>query len=326
MRSIVSIINYRTPQLVVECLASLENEVEVGRDRVVVVDNASGDDSVEVLQRAIAERQWESWAEVLPSTVNGGFSAGHNLVLKNYTAETYLLLGSDTIIRPGAFKALFEAVEAHPEVGIFGPRLEWPDTTPQVSCFRYRSPIGELIGSANTGPITKLFANSDVVIPVSDTSIETEWISFACVLIRREVIEKIGLMDEGYFMYFEDIDYCRRTQAAGWKIRYWPMARVVHLKGGSGPVQASMASLKRPPAYLYASRARYFTKFYGATGLLQANLCWLAGRGVSLGRELVGHKKPHICQNQAQDIWTNWQDPMKQPTLPGAKTQASNAS
>lgn len=316
MRSIVSIINYRTPQLVVECLASLEKEVEVGRDRVVVVDNASGDDSMEVLRNAIAERHWEAWAEVFPSPVNGGFSAGHNLVLKNYTADNYLLLGSDTIVRPGALKALFDALEAHPEVGIFGPRLEWPDATPQVSCFRYRSPVGELIGAAATGPVTKLFAARDIVIPVSDTSIETEWISFACVLIRREVIEKIGLMDEGYFMYFEDIDYCRRTQAAGWKIRYWPEARVVHLKGGSGPVQASMAERKRPPTYLYASRTRYFTKFYGSTGLWQANLLWLLGRGVSLSRELVGNKQPHTCKQQVQDIWTNWQNPMEPPTLP----------
>jgi len=141
------------------------------------------------------------------------------------------------------------------------------------------------------------------------------------VLVRRAVIDQIGLMDEGYFMYFDDIDYCRRARDAGWKILHWPQARVVHLRGGSGDVKSDVAARRRPRAYLYASRSRYFAKFYGYLGLWLANLMWLAGRIISLVREAAGTKQRHTCDYTAQDIRMNWRSPMKMPTLPGGKSQ-----
>lgn len=321
MRLAIVIVNYRTPKLVIDCLVSLQTEVEVGQHCVVVVDNASGDNSVEQIQQGITANNWSEWVRLVPSPVNGGFSAGNNLGMKAVTADAYLLLNSDTIVRKGAIASLLKAMETHPHAGLISPRLEWPDATPQISCFRYRSPVSELIGSAETRPITKLLNSYDVPIPVSEEAIEPDWTSFACVLIRREVIDQIGLMDEGYFMYFDDIDYCRMARNAGWKILHWPEARVVHLRGGSSPVKAAMAARKRPKAYLYASRTRYFTKFYGYTGLWMANLLWLAGRSISLARELVGNKQPHTCESEASDIWMNWRHPMKPPVLPGSENK-----
>lgn len=321
MRLAIVIVNYRTPNLTIDCLASLQTEIEVGQHTVVVVDNASGDNSVEQIEQAITANNWHEWVKVLPSPVNGGFSAGNNLGIKAITADAYLLLNSDTIVRPGAIASLIKAMETHPQAGLISPRLEWPDTTPQISCFRYRSPISELIAAAATGPVTQLLHSYDVPIPVSDEAIEPEWTSFACVLIRKEVIDQIGLMDEGYFMYFDDIDYCRRARDAGWKILHWPEARVVHLRGGSSPVKAAIAARKRPKAYLYASRTRYFTKFYGYTGFWLANLLWLVGRSISLVREWVGNKEPHTCEYEASDIWINWRHPMQAPILPGSENK-----
>lgn len=312
----IVIVNYRTPALVVDCLTSLVSEIQVGRDRAIVVDNASGDDSVERIEAAIAHNQWSEWVQVLASPTNGGFSAGNNLGLQALDADAYLLINSDTLVRPGALNALKQALQARSDAGIFGPRLEWPDGTPQISCFRHRSPWSEVIAAAATGLVTQLLKSFDVPLPVTDSPIEPDWISFACVLVRREVVEDIGLMDEGYFMYREDNDYCRRAQEAGWKILYWPAARVVHLRGGSGPVKAAISNRKRPPQYLYASRARYFAKFYGKTGLWAANLLWLTGRSLSFVRESVGRKAPHTCEREALDIWTNWWEPMKPPSLP----------
>jgi len=310
MRLAIIIINYRTPTLTIDCLNSLQYQLDRDQDRVIVVDNASGDGSVEQLDAAIRDRQWTTWVQLVASDVNGGFSAGNNLGIQAVIADAYLLLNSDTIVREGAIASLLQALEQHPQAGLISPRLEWPDGTPQISCFRYRSPVSELIQAAATGPITQLLHPYDVPIPVSDTPIYPEWTSFACVLIRRAVIEQIGLMDEGYFMYFDDIDYCRRARSRGWQVLYWPTARVVHLRGGSGSTKSDLAQRKRPKAYLYASRSRYFAKFYGLPGLWAANLLWLLGRSISWSRERVGHKQPHTCEREAQDIWFNWRSPL----------------
>ena len=114
MRLCIVIINYRTPKLVIDCLASLENEIEAGKDLVMVVDNASGDDSIEQIERAITENNWD-FVRMLPSSVNGGFSAGNNLGIKVVKADAYLLLNSDTIVRTGAIKSLLQAMESNPE-------------------------------------------------------------------------------------------------------------------------------------------------------------------------------------------------------------------
>ena len=307
----ITIVNYRTPKLVIDCLASLVKEVELGKHLVVVVDNASGDDSIEQIDRAIAKNQWGDFVRVVASPVNGGFSAGNNIGIKSAIADAYLLLNSDTIVRPGAISRLLQAMADNPEAGLISPRLEWLDGTPQISCFRYRSPASELIRAAASSFVTKPFKEYDVPVPVSSEPSQPEWTSFACVLIRHEVIEQIGLMDEGYFMYFDDIDYCRKARNAGWEILHLPQARVVHLRGGSSSVKADVAARKRPKQYYYASRSRYFTTFYGSLGLAIANLSWLAGRSISLIRELLGNKQPHTCEYEARDIWHNWRDPMK---------------
>ena len=310
MKLNIVIVNYRTPQLVINCLCSLENEIQIGQDIVVVVDNASGDDSIKQIERAIAENQWD-FVRVVPSSINGGFSAGNNLGIKAVRADAYLLLNSDTIVRSGAIASLLQAMATNPEAGLISPRLEWLDGTPQISCFRYLSPVSELIKAARTGLITKLLDKYDVPLPVSDKPIKPQWTSFACVLVRHEVVEQIGLMDEGYFMYFDDVDYCRKAMNAGWQILHWPQARVVHLRGGSSSVKAELAARKRPKSYYYASRTRYFTTFYGSVGLAIANTFWLAGRSISFARELIRSKQPHTCEREAQDIWQNWRNPMK---------------
>jgi GT2 family glycosyltransferase len=148
---------------------------------------------------------------------------------------------------------------------------------------------------------------------------QPEWTSFACVLIRREVFNRVGLLDEGYFMYFDDMDFCRRAWKAGIATLHWPAARVVHLRGGSSPVKQLAAERKRPPRYLYASRNRYYAKFYGRLGLWLANICWHTGRLISLAREIVRQKQAHTCKRQWLDIWTNALRPLQHPTLTKSK-------
>jgi len=307
-RIAVILINYRTPQMTLDCLASLAAEMrDCPGSRSIVLDSASGDRSADVLEERIKAEGWESWAKVVRLETNRGFSAGNNAGLSaaqpGGSFDAFLLLNSDTIVRSGALRVLGTVLERDPWVGMVGPRLEWPCGQAQVSCFQEFTPLTELVTAAKTGPVSRLFSRGQVAIldPAIDRKIE--WISFACVLIRREVIEAIGRMDEAFFMYFEDVDYCRRARAIGWRIAYAPEARVVHLRGGRTPEEFESEERKRRPSYYYQSRARYFAKYFGPSGPWQANLCWLLGRGVSLAREITGTKRPHTASHEAADIW-----------------------
>jgi GT2 family glycosyltransferase len=319
MRLAIVIINYRTPHFMRDCLASLNGQVDPKQDRVVIVDNASGDGSDDEIVRLINENVWNEWAQLVRSPVNGGFSAGNNKGIRQIVAEYYLLLNSDTIVRPKAIEQLLKAITLYPDVGMFCPRLEWPDARPQESCFRFRPPFYEFFSAARTGLVDRLFAHQGGTYPVSTSPMHPMWTSFACILIRREVFESIGLLDEGFFMYYDDMDFCRRAWDAGIKTLYWPFARFVHLRGGSSPVKKLVSERKRPPRYWYASRSRYYAKFYGLLGLWLANLCWYAGRMISLAREVLRLKEPHTYRWQWIDIWTNALNPLRRPTLPNLK-------
>jgi GT2 family glycosyltransferase len=311
MRLCIVIVNYRTPGLVLDLLDSLEGQIEAGLDEITVVDNASGDGSAERLERAIAARGMTRFCRVLRADRNGGFSAGANMGIRSADANFYLLMSSDTLVRKGAVLELLTQMQAHPGVGIAGPRMQWPDGTPQVSCYRDHTPVSELLAAAKSNTLDTLLHNFQTALPVQEEDCEVPWVSFACALIRREVIEKVGLLDEGYFMYFEDSDYCRAARAAGFRVHYYPSARVVHLHVGVSSVRrvrssrAARRKIDRRPRYVYASRTRYFRKGYGAVGLWAANALWYLGRGLAYGHELIGRKVAHVHHREWLDNWTD---------------------
>lgn len=305
------ILNYKTPELVVDCLRSLETELDKTKDIAIVVDNCSPDDSAEKIRHALETEAWGDWAELIVADGNDGFSAGNNVGMQAVEAEAYWLTNSDTIFRENSVETLWQAMVSHPRAGMVSPRLEWPDGTPQISCFRNISPLTEFIESAQTGPITKLFKNKTIPIEISELPSKPEWTSFASVLIRAETVRQVGWMDEGFFMYFEDVDYGRRVWTAGWEILNVPRSRVVHLRGGSSDVKSATKARKRRPKYFYQARSRYLAKYYGRLGLYLANDLWMDGRAIAFVREKIGSKEPHACEKEWLDIWTNWANPMK---------------
>jgi len=287
VRLCVVIVNYRTPDMTLDVLRSLDGQVRAPESLVVIVDNDSGDGSDDKIEAGIAAAGYGAWARVIRSGRNGGFSAGNNVGLRAARARYYLLLNSDTIVRPGALETLLAEMDADPTVGVASPRLEWPDGTPQESCFRDHDVVSEFLRAANTGVITKLASDRVTALPVQDAPIDVQWTSFACAMLRGEMIERVGPMDEGYFMYYEDADYCRAARDVGYRVRHFPHARVVHLRGGSSSVKSQRAKRKRVPRYFYAARARYFRKHYGFGGTLAINVVWTAGRGIHLAREVL---------------------------------------
>lgn len=307
----IVIINFRTAGLVKDCLAALGPELEENDARVAVVDNFSNDGSADEIADWLRRGDlWKSRVALIRSPSNEGFSGGNNIGINALDAGCYVLLNSDTLMRPGALKAMVDAAKREEKAGLIAPRLEYPDGAPQDSAFRFHSPLSEFLSAAETRPLDKIFGFANVPMPVSETPMNCDWASFACVLLKREAIEDVGPMDDGYFMYFEDADYCRALKKAGWRVVYDPSARVVHLRGGSSPVKSSMKAKKRPPAYYYAARTRYFRKAYGPLGLPAANLMWLAGRGVARLRSLFGKPAPLLCENQGADQWMNWRAPL----------------
>ncbi len=307
----VVIINYKTPALISDCLTALGPDLDALDARVAVVDNFSNDGSAEEIGRWLAGPEpWKRRVTLIRSKTNSGFSGGNNQGIAALDAPFYLLLNSDALVRPGALTALLGAAAREEDAGIIAPRLEDPDGTAQISCFRFHSPLSEFLSAAQTGPLDALFRFAVVPTAVSDKAVDCQWVSFACALIRRDAIEAAGTMDEGYFMYFEDADYCARVRRAGYRVVYEPHARVVHLRGGSAPVKALMKAKKRPPAYYYAARTRYFRKWYGPVGPAAANVMWTLGRAIAHFRALAGKPAPLICEQQGRDHWINWRDPL----------------
>lgn len=313
----IVIINFQTPELTINCLKSLRTEVQHLNACVVLVDNNSGDGSIEKIEQDIETLGFGEQLAVYRSPINGGFSAGNNLGIKAVQADYYLLTNSDTLIRKDALNILLATAKNNHKIGLLAPRLEWPDGAPQESCFKYHTPLSELIGSAKTGFITKLFKNKVVPQPVSDTSKNYDWVSFASVLVNAKVFENIELMDEGYFMYFEDVEFCHRAKQSGWEIMYEPSAHVVHLRGGSSPLKAQAKLRKRLPRYFYESRTRYFFQIYGRTGLLLANLLWTLGWIISsLRMKVSASYTSDTSEKQWRDIWINVLNPEKPYTHP----------
>jgi hypothetical protein len=316
MKLCVIILNYRRATLTIDCLSALRSEIEGHDDRCAVcIDNGSDDGSADAIERALDQSRWGGRLKFVRSQVNLGFAGGNNLGFQSTEAENYLLLNSDTRMLPGSISKLLDALAKHPKVGAIGPRLEGPDGEPQVSAFRYRTPITEMLDAAGTGPLDRMFSRKLVPMGVFDQPTEAQWVSFACIMIRKAVIDQIGLMDDHYFMYFEDIDYSRQMRKAGWQVLHYPEARVVHLRGGSSSVKAAIKARTRVPKYYYESRSRYFAKFYGGVlGLWMTNFMWLTGRSIAFVRELIGNKEADVCELEARDNWTNWLKPLRPPT------------
>jgi GT2 family glycosyltransferase len=289
-RVLIVIVNYRTAALAVEALRALASQNPGGNGaRVVVTDNASGDGSVEHLHAAISREGWGRWASVVPLGRNGGFAYGNNAGIRIALAspesfEYVMLLNPDTVARPGAVEVLLGFMDANPGAGIAGSSLE--DATGRLDCsaHNFPSPLGELEGGARLGILSRIFAAYAVSPRVRDETHPCDWVSGASMLIRTDVIRQVGLLDEGYFLYFEEVDFCHRARSAGWTVWYVPDSRVVHLEGASTGVTVTG---RRRPAYWYDSRRRYFLKHFGKAGLVAADVLLTIGRASYLVRRAL---------------------------------------
>lgn len=294
MKLLVVILNYKVTDLTIDCLRSLQPEVSAHPEfRVAVLENGTGGDAFPRLRRAIDENGWGGWVELGEVQPNRGFTGGNNLVIRQALArpeppEYFVLLNADTLVRPRALAALAEEMDRRPRAGIGGSALFSPEGVVQASPFRFASILSEIDRGLQLGVVSRLLSRRAVVLPTPPAACAAEWVSGASMILRRTMLEEIGLLDEGLYTYFDDIDICLRARRAGWETWYLPGSQVVHLEGASTGVGQKV--LKRRPDYWHQARRRFWLKNYGPAYAAAADAAFLVSFALWRARRAIQGK------------------------------------
>lgn len=227
----IIIVNYNVKAFLQNCLLSIKKATEKIDSEIIVVDNASDDGSIELIKKNFTD------VNLIESKTNLGFSKANNLGLKISQGKFICLINPDTIVEENTFKVMIDFMEDHPEVGLAGCRILNPDGTFQLACRRsFPTPwvaFTKIIGLSKLFPKSKLFARYNLTYLDENQSYEVDAVSGSFMFLRREVYEKIGGLDETFFMYGEDLDYCYRVKQAGYKVYYVHSTQIIHFKGES---------------------------------------------------------------------------------------------
>jgi GT2 family glycosyltransferase len=246
----VSIVNTNSRGLLLACLESLA-PVEA---EIVVLDNASEDGS------AAAVRERFPHVRVIEQQHRAGFGANHNTVIRATTGRYVYVLNEDTTADDWSFERITEYLDAHPQVAALGPRLVYPDGRLQDSAWRFPTPLVSAMGLATLGQLGVKQSKGASVRPV-------DWVMGAALVLRREALDEVGLFDEDFFLYSEEVDLQTRLRRAGWETHYFPELTVVHHES-----QFSAGIPERRINEMWRSRHRYWRKHHSRMGARVAAL------------------------------------------------------
>jgi N-acetylglucosaminyl-diphospho-decaprenol L-rhamnosyltransferase len=284
-RLLIVSVNYRTPDLCVKCVQSVAAErPRLPQMRMVIVDNDSGDGSFERIRSAIEAHGWSDWVSVVAAGRNGGFSYGNNVAIRPALSsaeppDLIWLLNPDAEVLEGAGQALVNFLATHPRAGMVTsqwlPKDGQQESAPMA--FRRFTALGEFVTHVQSSALERLFPKAVIGLWPRSEPFQADWLSGTTLMIRREVIEDIGLMDEGYFLYFEESDYCLQAKRKGWELWFVPDSCIHHVIGASTGFTTPGHRQRRRPAYWFHSRRRYFLKNFGTAYALAADLMHIAG-------------------------------------------------
>ncbi|WP_090268820.1 glycosyltransferase family 2 protein [Thalassovita taeanensis] len=284
------ILNYRTPDMTMRSVAAALREMQGIAGEITVVDNASGDGSFEAMQTHAQAQGWTqgSRVRVLQSGHNGGFGAGNNFGIRaglstGQRPDFIYVLNSDAFPDPGSIRALMAHLQLHPETGFAGSYIHGEDGAPHLTTFRFPSILSEFEGAIRFGPVSRLLKNRAVPRPTPDHTTRVDWLAGASMMMRREVLDQIGLFDEVFFLYFEETDLCLRAHRAGFQTVFVRDSEVTHI----GSVSTGMKEWKRVPGYWFDSRLHYFTKNHGAGYAAGATMAHVTGGILNHLRQLI---------------------------------------
>ena len=280
MKLLTVILNYKTPDMTLDSIEAALRELAPYPDaRVAVVDNDSQDGSYEQLCNAVEERGYSDRVSVVASEYNGGFAYGNNLAIREALAgedlpEYVYLLNSDAFPDPRCISELVDFLDSHPEAGIAGSYVHGPEPVPHKTAFRFHTIWSELESTLGLGIVSRLLDRYLVAPALPTETRQVDWLAGASMLIRREALEEVGLLDDTFFLYFEETDFCHRARNAGWTTHYVVESSVTHV----GSASTGMKDKSKPtPTYWFASRRHYFLKNYGRLYLWGANIAYVVG-------------------------------------------------
>ena len=301
-RVLTIIVNYKTPDLTVQSYQAALQHLQDGK--IFIVDNDSGDGSVEKIAAAIEADGVGDRVRVMASGHNGGFGFGNNFGIRAGLAEEprfeyFYLLNSDAFPEEGAIDRLIDFLEQRPEAGIVGSYVHGVDGTPHDTAFRFPTAAGELESTLRLGMVSRLLKHYVVSMGFPDTPTQVDWLAGCSMMIRRRVLEEIGLFDETFFLYFEETDLCMRARRHGWLTYYVPESSVAHVGSASTGIQNLE---RRTPSYWFDSREHYFRKNYGDRYLWAANAAWLFGQTMWSVRRRIQRKPKADAPKIIQDF------------------------
>lgn len=303
MKLWVVIVNYKTPALALAAAASAKDDVVRLGGRICIVDNASGGDSLDALNAGVSAFP-DGLLEIVAAERNGGFGYGNNVAIRRAQRsddppEYIYMLNPDATAEPGALAEMISFMDAHPRVGIAGSHILDSDGTTHASAFRFPSPLGEVEGTLHLGLASRLLGRWSVAGDAERHTRPVDWVSGASSVLRREMLDDVGLFDENFFLYFEETDLCRRAAKAGWECWFVREATVMHERAAATGIKDTSRPM---PSYWFDSRRYYFLKQGGAGELALANLGWLTGFGLWRLRRRVQGKPDRDPPNMLRDF------------------------
>lgn len=268
MELTISIVTHNNKALLAACLDSVRTEIESGiAAEIFAVVNVPGDGSADMIRTRFPE------VRVIENETPRGFSDNHNTVLRQAEGGRVLLLNDDTVLHPGCLRAMMRFLDDHPDAGAVGPRILNPDGSLQQSCYRLPT-LSVLFHDAVF--LSSVFPRSTAIGGYKkwphDTAAEVGHVIGACMMIPRAVLDRVGLLDEVFYLYFEEADLSKRMAGAGYKIYFTPEAEITH-HGGASIAQLGPEQLN----HFLTSMNRYYAKHFGRSALIGVYACNMAG-------------------------------------------------
>jgi len=259
----VLIVNYNTAHLLAPMFDAMGQSDGDCVPHYLLVDNASSDDSVAVLE--------EKYPDIflIKSDQNIGFGRANNQLLGALQGQYVLLLNTDAFVSPNTLSSTLEYMAAHPDCGVLGVRLNGRDGELQPSCRYFPTPLNVFLTRTGLGRLMPWVRPVDDMAWDHASVRECDWVPGCYYLIRREVVDQVGLFDPRFFLYCEEVDHCKRAKEAGWKVVYYPHTSVVHIGGESAKSAGKLTSAGRQISGLQIeSELLYFRKHHGLAGLI----------------------------------------------------------